>query len=383
VSEVAAAPAGPRKITSPEVVCVGAGIMGTALAFVLARRGARVVVLERSVPGAEASSAAAGMLGAQVESHAPGAFTSLCIASRARFGEWATALSRATGIDVEHRVSGILRAAFDGDDAHSVETHAAWQRDAGLAVEIVSAVRAKEIEPSLADGVKLGAYFPEDGRVDPPRLLSALRIAAERAGAEFRSGALVKRIAVEGGRAVGVDLESGDRIEAPDVVVAAGSWSTLVGGTPLAAGQVQPARGQIVELATPSPITRGVVFGKRAYLSPRDDGRVLVGSTLEFVGYRRGVTAGGVRDLLSGAIDLVPALANADLLRTWSSFRPYTKNGLPIIGASSTPHLWLATGHFRNGILLAPITAEIVAARIAGETPPFDPTPFEMGASSP
>lgn len=380
MSDASEPSSGARAGAPPDVICVGAGVMGCAIAWVLAQRGARVVVLERSVPGAEASSAAAGMLGAQVESHAPGPFTSLCIASRARFGDWAARLAQATGIDVEHRVVGILRAAFDRDDADAVVAHATWQSEAGLSVDIVDGAKAREIEPALAPGAIVAAHFRDDGRVDPPRFLAALRIAAEKAGAEFRSGALVKRVAVEDGRAVGVEMESGERIEASDVVVAAGSWSTLVGGTPLAAGQVVPARGQIVELGLPSPITRGVVFGKRAYLSPRDDGRVLVGSTLEFVGYRRGVTAGAVRDLIGGAIDLLPALAGAELLRTWSSFRPYTKDELPIIGTSGTAHLWLATGHFRNGILLSPITAEIVAALVAGERPPIDTRPYELGA---
>ncbi len=360
-----------------DVLVVGAGVMGTAIAYLMAARGARVVVLERSVPGAEASSAAAGMLGAQVESHAPGAFTSLCIASRELFSSWAASLAQKTGIDVEHRVCGIARVARDAEDAASVEAHAAWQRDAGLSVDILPGSAARDVEPCLSDGAKLVAHFRDDGRVDPPRLLKALRIAAERSGASFRSGAYVKRITIEGGRARGIELDSGEVLEAPNVVVAAGSWTSLVGGTPLPSGTVKPARGQIVELGLAVPVARGVIFGRRAYLSPRDDGRVLIGSTLEFVGFQRGVTASAVRDLLDAAIELVPRLGDAELLRTWSSFRPYTANELPIIGKSPVEGLFLATGHFRNGILLAPITAEIVAARISGTTPPIDPSPFE------
>jgi glycine oxidase len=160
------------------------------------------------------------------------------------------------------------------------------------------------------------------------------------------------------------------------VVLAAGSWSTLVAGVPLQAGDVRPARGQIVELEGSDPLLQGVVFGPGCYLVPRDDGRVLVGSTLEFVGYRREVTARAVRDLLVAAIDLVPALADVSLGRTWSSFRPYSETGVPLLGPSEVERLLLATGHHRNGILLAPITAEIIRAATMGDAPPIDLTPF-------
>lgn len=364
-------------MTAPiDVTIVGAGVMGCAVAFELARRGTNVVVLERSVPGAEASGAAAGMLGAQVESHAPGPFVDLCVASRERFGTWADRLRQASGIDVEHRVCGITSAAFDRAELDRMEEHAAWQRGAGLRAESLRASDVRAAEPEIAPDVIGGVFFPDDARVDPPRLLKALRVAAERAGARFRTGAVVRGVAQIDGRARGVTLESGETMESEHVVLAAGSWSTLVGGTPLAPDAIRPARGQIVELLLPSPIQRGIVVGSKAYLSPRDDGRVLCGSTLEFVGFERGVTAGAVRDLLTAATRMMPRLAGADLGRAWSSFRPYTENEMPFIGPSRVEQLWLATGHFRNGILLSPITAEIVAALVSGEKPPIDPTQF-------
>jgi glycine oxidase len=359
-----------------DVVIVGAGVMGCAIAYQLARQRIVPTVLERSVPGAEASSAAAGMLGAQVESHAPGPFVDLCIASRQRFGDWAGALRDATGIDVEHRVCGVTKVAFDITELDAMEEHAGWQRAAGLRAETLRAGDVRAREPEIARDVIGGVHFPDEARVDPPRFLKALRIAAERAGATFRTGAIVRRLRIDDGRARGVELEAGEVLPAAHVVLAAGSWSTLVGGTPLAPDAVRPARGQIVELLLPVPIQRGMVLGSKAYLSPRDDGRVLVGSTLEFVGFDRGVTAGAVRDLLAAATRLVPRLESADLGRAWSSFRPYTANELPMIGACGVEGLSLATGHFRNGILLSPITAEIVAAGITGSAPPIDPAPF-------
>lgn len=355
---------------------VGAGVIGCATAFELARRGVSVRVLERSVPGAEASSAAAGLLGAQVETHAAGPLARLCLLGRERFTAWASDLRQRTGIDVEHRVCGVTRVAFSPDEAREIEHDIAWQRADGLRVELPSPAELRAIEPAISEHALLAARFPDDARVDPPRLLRALRIAAERAGAVFSSGALVRRVLVENGVAGGVEIEGGQTLPAAHVVIAAGSWSNLVPGVPVSATAVRPARGQIVELFTKMPPLRGAVFGKRAYLSPRDDGRVLIGSTLEFVGFERAVTAGAVRDLLSGAIDLVPCLADAEVARMWSQFRPYTENQLPLIGPCAVERLLLATGHFRNGILLGPITAEIIADLIMGKPPALDLAPF-------
>lgn len=363
-----------------DVTIVGGGVMGCAAAFELARRGIRALVLERSVPGAEASSAAAGMLGAQVESRAPGPFVDLCVASRERFSSWAARLRESSGIDVEHRVCGITSAAFDRAELDEMEEHAAWQREAGLRAIPLRASDVRGIEPEIAADVIGGISFPDDARVDPPRLLKALRISAERSGVEFRTGSVVRKVAGDAARCRGVVLESGETIESEHVVLAAGSWSTLVGGTALAADAIRPARGQIVELLLPVPAQRGIVVGSRCYVSPRDDGRVLIGSTLEFVGFERGVTAGAVRDLLTAATRMLPRLEAADLGRAWSSFRPFTANEMPFIGPSSIERLWLATGHYRNGILLSPITAEIIGALIAGESPPIDPSPFRAPA---
>jgi glycine oxidase len=186
----------------------------------------------------------------------------------------------------------------------------------------------------------------------------------------------VRSVDVAGGRVQGVVLEDGTRIASAQVVLAAGSWSTLVEGVPLDPAAVRPARGQIVELETREPILRRVVVGPACYLVPRDDGRLLVGSTLEFVGYRREVTAIAVRNLLSAAIEIAPSVADASLIRAWSSFRPYSARGLPLIGPTEITGLILATGHHRNGILLAPITAEIVRALVSGQKPPIDLSAF-------
>jgi glycine oxidase len=204
----------------------------------------------------------------------------------------------------------------------------------------------------------------------------ALRIAAARAGAEFRSGSFVKRVVEQGGRAIGVELDDGSVVRGTHVVLAAGSWTSLVTRPDSAAPKVVPARGQIVELRTSVPLLSSVVFGPDCYVVPRADGRLLVGSTVEFVGFRREVTAGAVAKLLAAAIRLVPALNEAELSASWSSFRPYTRDELPLLGPSATPGLLWMSGHYRNGILLAPISAKIVADCVQGRKPPLELGPF-------
>lgn len=344
-----------------DVVVVGGGIMGTVSALELARRGRRVVVLERSVPGAEASSAAAGILGAQLEAHGPGEEADLLLASRALYPGFAAALEDESGVSVGYRRCGGLRVCAPGV-RREVELAVAWQRERGLPVELPSAPVEEAISESFAQAVR----FVEDGQIDPPRLFAAASVAAARAGVEFRAGAEVRRVIVERERATGVALGGGEVLSCPDVVLAAGSWSSLVAGA--AVDDVRPVRGQIVELGLRAPLFSHVVLGPGAYLVPRADGRVLVGSTMERVGFEKRVTAGAVRDLLDAALAIVPGLRDATLLGSWASFRPHSASG-PRIGASGIAGLTLATGHHRNGILLAPLTGRRVADAVTGAAP--------------
>jgi glycine oxidase len=359
-----------------QVLIVGGGVMGCACAWQLASAGMTVTVLERSVPGAEASSAAAGILGAQSEAHASGPMFDLSLASLELYPRWSKMLREATGIDIGYREGGTLRAAFDARSLTKLRRESAWQTKAGYGALAVDAKALHSLEPELSPKLRGGVHFMRDARLDPRLLLRALHIAAQRAGARFQSGAYVKALHLARERAGGVILDGGQIVTADHVVVAAGSWTTLIEGLRLPTDSVKPVRGQIVELGSTLPVVTRVVYGPHCYLVPRDDGRTLVGSTLEFVGYRREVTAAAVRDLLTAAIELVPALSNATLNASWSSFRPYTSDELPLLGRSGVPGLTLATGHFRNGILLAPITAEIVAGILCGRRAPLDLSPF-------
>jgi glycine oxidase len=357
-------------------VIVGGGVMGCAAAYELSRRGVAVTVLERSVPGAEASSAAAGILGAQVEAHHPGPLTELGLLSRKLYPGFVKDLERASGISIGYRKCGVLKVAYEARAVTALGRELAWQSKARLRVERLTAAALSRREPALCRELAGGVWFDEDATLEPRALLSALRVAAERAGAEFRSGSFVKRVSLEQGRAVGVELDGGQVVPGSHVVLAAGSWTSFLDAPHADGPRVVPARGQIVELKTSVPLLSSVVFGPECYLVPRADGRLLIGSTLEFVGFRREVTAGAVAKLLAAAIRLLPALADAELSATWSSFRPYTSDELPLLGPSATPGLLLMSGHYRNGILLAPVSAQIVADSVLGKKPLLDLAPF-------
>jgi glycine oxidase len=346
-----------------KVAIVGGGIMGCATALALAERGADAVVLERAVPGAEASSAAAGILGAQIELHGKGEDASLFLRARDAWAPWARELRDATGIDVGWRASGVLRVALTPAEQEPLAREVAWQREKGLNAELVDGPRAREIEPVLAERVLSAAHFPDDAQVDPQALLRALMAAlARHPRVTVRSGSTVERLLVERDRCAGCKLDEGE-LRADATVLAAGSWSSLIPGVPAGMPVVRPVRGQMVLLDERPPRARTIVFGGGGYVVPRGDGRVLCGSTMEHAGFRKEVTAGGVHAILGSALSCVPSLGAAQLLSTWSNFRPHAEGG-PLVGASSLPGLFLATGHHRNGILLAKLTADEVAAAI-------------------
>jgi len=358
-----------------EILIVGGGIIGCATAYALAKRGASVTVLEQSEPGAGASSAAAGVIGAQTDATQDNPLLRLTLTSMERYPAFVEEIHAATGIDVQYRRTGVLHVAISEEELGELKQAAKWQAEAGVTVEVVDAARVRELEQAIGQAVAGGLYFPKKCRMDPPTLVQAVKIAAERKGARFRNGAAVRRVVEIERRARGVELHTGEILDANHVILTAGSWSSLIGGA-LRAGVVEPVRGQIVELSVPAPLFQRPLIGKQAYLSPRDDGRVLVGSTWERVGFRAGVTARAVRDMLDGALALCPDLADATVRRTWSGFRPASKTGAPLIGSTSIEGLFIATGHGSDGMVLAPLTADIVAALVAGEASPVNLAPF-------
>lgn len=349
------------------VVIVGGGLLGCAVALEIARLqgarggGAEVVVLERAIVGAEASSAAAGILAPRLEAHGREPLRSIGVESLALYPAWVASL----GADVGYARVGLLKVVRPGDSPASPDVDARW----------LDAAAARAMEPGLAPDI-LGAWsLPEEATVDPRKLLPAVHAAAAAAGATFRVGEEVTAT-----DAAGVTLASGERVTGR-VVVCAGAWTAKVPG--LRALPVRPVRGQLVALSG-API-RHVLFGAGGYLVPRMDGRVIAGATVEDVGFTRGVTVGGVRAVLTTATAMVPGLAAASFDGAWSGFRPGTPDELPAIGA--VDGVWVASGHYRNGILLAPLTARwLAAALVEGAALPavFSPGRFEErgGAAS-
>lgn len=358
-----------------DVIVIGGGAIGCSAALALAKKGARVRVCERARPGAEASSAAAGILGAYAEAHHTGPLTDLCIRSLALYKTWAPSLTEATGVDTGYRPSGSMRIFLD---RVALEQHASFcARAFGQLARSLDAEQARAREPVLSGEIAGAIHFPDDCRIDPPELLRALEGAARRAGVTFDPPAPVERLLVEGERATGVALRSGDVLRAGTIVLSAGAWS-LLEGSGLGPGAIEPIRGQMIELSPGERPFDAVLFGPGAYLSPRDDGRVIVGSTQERAGFHKAVTARGIRDLLDGALAVVPSLGGAAITKTWAGLRPSTPDGAPLLGPARARGLVIATGHFRNGILLAPITGEIVSALVLGQAPPADIAAFAV-----
>jgi glycine oxidase len=346
------------------VAIVGGGVMGCATALAIADRGVDVTVLERAVPGAEASSAAAGILGAQVELHGRDEDASFFLRARDSWGEWAALLREASGVDVGYRVSGVVRVARSDAERDEIEREVAWQTGQGLRASFLDGTAAREIEPELARDVLAAAHFADDAQVDPPALLRALMASLARSTrASVRAGTTVQKLLIERDCCVGVTLDDGD-LRADATVLAAGSWSSLVPGVPAALPPVRPVRGQMLLLDERPPRVRTIVFGPGTYVVPRGDGRVLCGSTIEYAGFRKEVTAAGVHAILGGALACVPSLGEAQLMGMWSNFRPHVAGGRALIGASPLPGLFLATGHYRNGILLSKVTADAVASAV-------------------
>jgi glycine oxidase len=365
-------------VESYDVIIVGAGIIGCSVARELARRRLRVLVLDRQEPGKEASWAAAGMLTPAAESSEALPLVPLAKASLALYDRFVGEIEHSTGRKTDYRREGALEVFF-GDGAD--ERLAVWLssvRATGFQPEPLSAADLRRMEPELAADAAAGACVPDEGAVDNRLLTAAVAEAARREGAELRAGVEVARVVRAAERVAGVETRQG-RITAKHVVVAAGSFSSQIDGAARYAPTI-PARGQMAALRPATMPLRRVLRGP-SYLVPRGDGRLLVGATVEHAGFEKVTTAAGIGRLLGDAVRMIPSLAAAPIVETWSGLRPDTPDHLPVLGPTDVEGLWFATGHFRNGILLAPATAQALAEWITeGKTAlpvlPFSPMRF-------
>jgi glycine oxidase len=358
-----------KKITGPntaaDVIIIGGGVIGLTIARELARRGMRqVTLIERGRPGAEASWAAGGILAPQVEVDNKDAFFQLACASRDLYPEFAASLKEETGVDVELDTTGTLCVGFTPDDETEMRSRYEWQQTEGLEVEWLTGDQARRLEPSISDKVVCGLRFPRDFQVENRRLISALVRANEELGVQLVTGLSVKAIRIKGEKVCGVET-GGGFVDSPTVVVAAGAWSSQIDLPGLPPFEIEPVRGQMLCFAAHAHIARHVIYSSRGYLVPRRDGRVLAGSTAEHVRFDKSVTREGIDAIQSMAVEIVPGIAALPMIDSWAGFRPRAKDGLPVLGSSAkTAGLFYATGHYRNGILLAPITGEVLADEI-------------------
>ncbi len=315
------------------------------------------------------------MLAPLGESHGPGPFLSLLLRARLLFPEQVQRLEEETKLDLGYRTDGLLLLAFDDRSEQALERRQEWQSKAGLDIERLPVAEALQLEPAIDASLRAALIFRDDHQIENRALVEALRISAARASADFRLGSGVRRILPATSGAV-VELCNGERMEAGRVVLAAGSWSGQIEGLPRSL-PVEPIRGQILSVENVNPPIRHILATPLGYLVPRSDGRVIVGATAERVGYGEGTTLAGLRQLTAVAEEIAPGLLGQRLVAHWSGLRPATPDGLPILGPDpEAPSVIYATGHFRNGILLALITGDIIGDVVAGIEPEVDLWPY-------
>ncbi len=358
-----------------DVLVVGGGLIGCACSWELAKAGLTVTLVERGSPGCEASSAGAGMLAPQAESSAPSPMLTLGLASKALYPDLALELRERTGLDVEYEPGGNLLCFLDeGDEAVGRQAYA-WQREAGLKAELLGRAEVLALEPDLSPEVRGALFLPEDHWVNNPRLVTALANAAALERVRFVRGE-VGAIIRAGDRIMGVRVGE-ETLQAAVVVLAAGAWSGQLAATAGLRLPVGPVRGQIVCLEGIPRRHHHLLHVKEHYLVPRVNGEILVGASVERVGFAKQVTAERIHALLNDAIRLVPALGRLPIKATWAGFRPWAPDERPVIGPwPGLAGLVVATGHFRNGILLAPITARLIRELLVDGKTSLDLTPF-------
>src|SRR4051794_25108493 len=355
----------PRR-TGYDVVVVGAGVIGLASAWRAAQRGLSVLVVERNEPGSGASGVAAGMLAPVTEAEfGEQALLALNLESAAMWPDFAAELAERSGLDTGYSKTGALVAAADRDDGEELRRRHRFQRDLGLDAEWLTGREARHLEPRLSPRVSGAILAPQEAHVEPRAVVNALRAAFEHEGGELLTETDVTAVAAAHVTA------AGRRIEADNVVVAAGCWSGALGDS---APPVRPVKGQIIRLRGAAPLTQRLVRTPRCYVVSRPGGEVVVGATVEERGFDTSVTAGGVHRLLEAAWEVLPEIEELELVETAARLRPGTPDNAPAIGERGGV-VW-ATGHHRNGVLLAPITAAAVADLLTGAEPPEAVTPF-------
>jgi glycine oxidase len=354
---------------SYDAVIVGGGVIGLSCAWRATRAGARVAVVDRASPPAGATRVAAGMLAPVGElTFGEPELLRMTLAAAERYPDFIAEIEAETGMTTGYERLGALHVALDRDEAAELRRVHDLQRSLDLGAEWLAPRRCRELEPGLSPSTSGGVHAPDEAAIDPRALTATLLAALAAQGVEVRTGTDVVEALLDGERIVGVRTASGEELHADVVVLAAGAWSGQAGWLPQEARPpVRPVKGQVLELRARDGAApcRRIIASERVYLVPRGDGRLIVGATVEEQGFDTAVTAGGVHELLREAYRLLPEVAEMELLAAAAGLRPGTPDNLPLIGRGALDGLILACGHYRNGILLAPLTADVVAGLLA------------------
>jgi glycine oxidase len=341
-----------------DAVVAGGGVIGASIALELADAGMKVGLYDAREPGREASWASGGIISPAPENAGMIPFVPMSLASVALYPEFIRKVEELSGMNVGYRKEGALDAILDGDAEEELSTIIALQHGVGLRAEAVSAEQARRMEPALTEEIAAAIFRPDEASLDNRIFTDAVLKAAERKGVEIFPGNGAKAIWKEGGRCKGLLLEKG-QAEAKWTVIAAGCFSARIeGAAPYA--PVFPAKGQMIALRCEAVEIRRILWLEHTYLVPRNDGRIIAGSTIERGGFDHDVTAGGMKKILREAMRLAPGLEKARIEETWAGLRPDSPDHLPIIGPTDVEGLLIATGHFRSGILLTPVTARLI-----------------------
>ncbi len=348
------------------ILIIGGGVIGLRIARELHGKGVhRITILERGAVGREASYAAAGMLAPNAENDRHDDFYDLCAASCSMYQEFAAEILAETGVDIELERSGTLQLAFNEEDSKELNARYLWQREAGVAVEHLSAEETLKAEAFVSIDVRESLFYPDDWRVENRKLLTALRRYAELNGIKIREQTEVRSLISENKRVVGARTDD-ETFFAGATVLATGAWTSFIkiDETPLPV-EVKPIRGQMISFHPPQNMFQKVIYSPRGYIVPRSDGRILAGATVEDAGFDQTPTDAGTEQLLTSAFEISPALANFDIADKWAGLRPFAADGLPVLGEfPGYDNVHVATAHYRNGILLAPMTARLICQKV-------------------
>ncbi|MSQ14591.1 MAG: glycine oxidase ThiO [Dehalococcoidia bacterium] len=361
-----------------DVIIVGGGVIGCSIAYYLGKAGVKAMVLESGELGGEASKAAAGMLAPLSHTTGPSPFLDLCMAGLRSFKDLPDELREASGIDIEYIPRGIIEVAFNDEEKKRLKRLLNWQVESGLEIEWLDTKELRAIEPALSPDIIGGMYYPEEHQVRATRLVQAFAHGAAKHGAGFKERSAVIGIIEHGHRVEGVRT-TGEEFYADAVVFATGAWTDLYEGLLQIKLPVFPVRGQTVVLRKiPSPV-RHSIGSSRGYLVPKVDGTIIVGATVEAMGFDKRLTAAGIASMLEIAPRLIPELADADFLGGVVGLRPGSSDGLPILGqVPGWEGLYLASGHGRDGILLSAITGKLISELITRGDTAIDLAPFSL-----